>query len=708
MVWSLALDDFSGTFCNKGPYPLLTAINAELGFTVAKTKTPSRSVQKRSGALATTPSTHLSANNHMSGHDLIGALAHIMTPPLTPDVSKAVPNILPETPQPAQVSHPLTPPKSPMMESNFGNLAAAAAIGELLLQGKANLNPPGAKQTSAKTVKHANTNNKPQQSLPVDTNINNAAPASIIPAVPLEFVHGSHGSSTGTQHSVGNAGDVSVVATNNNALGHGAISSNPLSHGHVDLHHSPSHTNQHSNNVVGHIDIKPLHQSVPPEPKPAFAIHNAHDTGTNKVGTSSNVANEPIVIGTLPVVPGALPVSEMLPSTNNFQVSSGSLTAGGTAVGIDAPIAQAAHSDIGLRNVRPAPPAKPTVNFSFSSSSSSNSSSSSSSSSSTSKTRNIEVETTSRTSPGHGSSGSHGHASVGPSLHELLQRGSVDIHPVAVNNHDVSSVVDHNQGIVPGGTVEAVIPIENIDSLAQVLASLETSIPTAGSVLVPEPRNEISPRTVLRELNIGNILGSNVATPTQVTLAPPRRREPTQRRTVSPRLTETRRIDPRRGTLNRQVLERLRQEQLRRRSPQTTPSQSIQSTPSRRQPTGNPVTIAQLRELVSILGRTTVRELLQRGRIRLSPTVQRRQVIRRPVTRTRVPTSRSELLMRQQLASRRRLPSISSQFPSSLRPISNDRNILFLGSDSRLPTARRSFDRRRQQTRDPLSSFGFV
>ena len=31
MVWSLALDDFSGNFCNNGPYPLMRVINRELG-----------------------------------------------------------------------------------------------------------------------------------------------------------------------------------------------------------------------------------------------------------------------------------------------------------------------------------------------------------------------------------------------------------------------------------------------------------------------------------------------------------------------------------------------------------------------------------------------------------------------------------------------------------------------------------------------------
>ena len=31
MIWSLALDDFTGQYCNRGPYPLLSAINQELG-----------------------------------------------------------------------------------------------------------------------------------------------------------------------------------------------------------------------------------------------------------------------------------------------------------------------------------------------------------------------------------------------------------------------------------------------------------------------------------------------------------------------------------------------------------------------------------------------------------------------------------------------------------------------------------------------------
>ncbi|XP_078054040.1 acidic mammalian chitinase-like [Mustelus asterias] len=31
MVWTLAMDDFSGTFCNQGPYPLVNALNTGLG-----------------------------------------------------------------------------------------------------------------------------------------------------------------------------------------------------------------------------------------------------------------------------------------------------------------------------------------------------------------------------------------------------------------------------------------------------------------------------------------------------------------------------------------------------------------------------------------------------------------------------------------------------------------------------------------------------
>lgn len=31
MVWSLDLDDFSGTFCNQGKYPLINTIKSGLG-----------------------------------------------------------------------------------------------------------------------------------------------------------------------------------------------------------------------------------------------------------------------------------------------------------------------------------------------------------------------------------------------------------------------------------------------------------------------------------------------------------------------------------------------------------------------------------------------------------------------------------------------------------------------------------------------------
>ena len=36
MVWALDLDDFTGTGCGLGQYPLLTAINEELGSIAAQ------------------------------------------------------------------------------------------------------------------------------------------------------------------------------------------------------------------------------------------------------------------------------------------------------------------------------------------------------------------------------------------------------------------------------------------------------------------------------------------------------------------------------------------------------------------------------------------------------------------------------------------------------------------------------------------------
>ncbi|KAL4240744.1 hypothetical protein ACF0H5_001533 [Mactra antiquata] len=732
MIWSLALDDFSGTFCNKGPYPLLTAINVELGHIGSNTQTP-MTVQKRSGVVSGTPVNDI-ASNINNGMDLMGALAHIMTPPPTQTVASSAPTKPPPSPnQSLQVSSVDPPPT--MMASNSGNMAAAAAIGELLLQGTANLTPPRPPSqathinqpslSQSPSVFDPNLNAPPPPfTLPSNTighsephiiappppltqpsnmighsNLHHAAPPPIFSGpITSEFVHNSHGVDTGTHTPPGTVGDVAAVSA-----GHGTFPTGHHSVGHVDILPSTIGTSVSGHSAggsIGHIDIQPLPPSSHAQPTPPITIQGPPVMQP----APAVVVPAPVgMVDTPPVVVGPLPVV-------------------GTVAVPDIPVAAAAHSDIGLKSVRPAPPSKPNVNFSFSSSKSSNSSSSSSSSSSSkSESTNINLGggtvVRSSTSNNAGQGSPHGH---GLSLQDLLQQGPVDIHPVAVNTNDVSSVVDQNQGIVPGGTVKAVIPIDNIDSLAQVLASLETTIPTSNSVLLPEPRNDISPNTVLRELDISNILGANIATPVQVTLAPSRR-EPA-RRTLTSRGSGTGRVDPRRVALNRQNIERLRQEQERRRglgSSTARTSQSSRNSSRSRSPAafrsqrpGNFVTAAQIRGLVSILGTTTVRDLLRSGRIRVSPSVQRRQVVRRPVTRTRIPTARDGLVRRQRISpSDRRVTTV----PSLTRSRLGDRRVTrspFIGGGggSRLTSfgSRRSLSPFRSFSRDPFSSFGFL
>uniref|UniRef100_A0A670JEE8 Acidic mammalian chitinase n=1 Tax=Podarcis muralis TaxID=64176 RepID=A0A670JEE8_PODMU len=45
MVWSLDLDDFTGTFCNQGKYPLITTLKNALGLQSASCKAPSKPIE---------------------------------------------------------------------------------------------------------------------------------------------------------------------------------------------------------------------------------------------------------------------------------------------------------------------------------------------------------------------------------------------------------------------------------------------------------------------------------------------------------------------------------------------------------------------------------------------------------------------------------------------------------------------------------------
>jgi hypothetical protein len=247
-------------------------------------------------------------------------------------------------------------------------------------------------------------------------------------------------------------------------------------------------------------------------------------------------------------------------------------------------------------------------------------------------------------------------------VQDLFFQGPFGILPI--DNTQIS-VVDQHQDIVPGGTVEAVIPLDNINSLPQVLASLQASLPISGTVLVPEPRNEIRPETVLRELDISNILGSNVATPVRVT----------DSRLSDASLTD--RISNQRGApVSSQINLPGRTEIFNAGRPQT---RAISSSNANRQfvePTRSPrqphtsvnrrtftVSRPQVIGLINVLGQDTVRSLFQTGRLRYQPNIQRSQTTGSPIIRSMAP-SLTDSVMNQR---RTVLPAHNNQIVPSFR-----------------------------------------
>lgn len=732
MVWSLALDDFSGQFCNKGRYPLLTAINRELGAMPDSGTGPiqdstAKSNAKQKGSQRKTTPVHETHSFPQTGITLTlpeFSATNSMNS-LSPEIhSTAFNAAVPSTPPPP----PPLPPSPPIFQSNSGTNAAVQAIGDLLLHGTTKLSAPKAAGSNIHEMNHNELftnletvhshsplhteqtvnmqnpinefqtqdiplllNNEQFPSITSTQTENSSNLPSIIAhdTVPLEFVHGHGHATSEALHSLGSAIQEPPLT---NTLTH--ISPDPVLSSVSQQASGPSIT------PVG-FDVAPTVGIDPAIVLPDTAITINSETPTvisPQTGSRSpegivalGEQTSPVVIGNLPVVHQAAPgviTEPVLPARVIESLPT-----------VDRPVAAAAHSDIGLASVRPAPRSRPSLNFSFSSSSSSNSSSSSSSSSSNSTQQssfNIE--------PGTGTSRS----SLSTTIQDLLRQGPVDILPLPIDGN-VLSVVDQNQGIVPGGTVEAVIPIDNIDSLTQVLANLQTSIPTAGTVLMPEPRNNLRPETVLRELDIANILGSNIVSPVPVERVPPQQ-------------TDSRAISPAVGNINNQVQSQVfPQTAIDNRLPRTqfvpqinnhqTGFRSIAQMPqtSRRV---FPVTYTQLRRLISTLGRETVRGLLQSGRIVFQQSVPRRQIIRRPVIRTRAPSLRNTVF-RQNIPTRIS-PSTRNILTSRFqRPQRRIRNFSFENNSlNRTPAqstrtpAESSSSRRVNSNRDILSMLG--
>ena len=501
MVWTLALDDFTGHFCNKGRYPLLKAVNDELS---------RRSVSNTSVIQSPT----------LSG----SALTAIQSPTLSGSTLTGIePPYLTLTQQSASI---------PAVVSGAGIVGTPVWV-------------PVSGTTGVVPVVDAPVvvNNIEESSLNVISASSNtggggggiAVGTTVPPQAPSRSQRSSH-----LPVFVGN--HIPSDFTN-------ALSAHNFSDGQPSLPLNLVH--DHPPEVVpirAVVDHRPAiqHHGVAAGDLPVIPVGSLDPLDHHGIATLPHgpvaVVGGPPVIGVAGGVPdsniepvGALiPVSaiEAHPAVHTVDHTHGNLH-----LGRGQPVASALHArsdGISLDKVRPAPSSKPFLAISSNSSSSSSSSSSESSSSS----RTIKI----------GGTGSSGLGALGPTLHDLLSQdasasasssasstghagkppqaghgtgashGSADTassshgrsHGHAIldgphGHHHPIKVIDNPRTFtVPAGSsVEAVIPIDSVANLADVLASLSSGTPSHGH----HGTNHLQPGRIMQELDLNNILG---------------------------------------------------------------------------------------------------------------------------------------------------------------------------------------------------------
>lgn len=754
MIWSLALDDFNGQFCNRGPYPLLTTINEELGAIqprrglelppapqpttfgtdiMVPSVVPSSVVQPdtippvfpsngikpdvtslTSGAsFSADPSlnagTSLSVDSRLepgqSGQDLLSALqAAVVAGQSDPNVVlQSQPQIPPQPPAPPPIfigdtgppkQEQVTDIKLPVIISDPGNRAAVSPQPV----------PP---------IQHNPIQSIERTFIASQPDFSRVHLSDPLPPVPMSLAH---------DHPPEIVPIPPAVGTGANIVHHARpVPDVPLLADHVDpvaplllAGDAPQAEALHA----GVISAAPAPAPVVPVPVPVGSqVEVSIDQPSNDANIG--IVENPALIGA--VVPDSTQIIGQLP-------------AGGTVAGIP------------LSAVRPAPASNPGVNFSFSSSSNSSSSSSSSKSESKSSSINIGSDNTAVANTLRELL-QHHHSPSSSSSSSAASSASAGSHGTDHINHPVSVSVLKNPrdiAIPPGSRVEAVIPINSIDNLAEVLASLGTSVPSQ-SVVVSDS-NALNAGQVMRELDLGNLLGidtstlggaltPDVAVPAPVAQAVPReiaRSRQVFRSPVVDQQPSTRRLrtgGTRGLTQDQLLLQQLQSGQGRQRQrPATRPTtqdrrqalaalrarrlaalRARQQAATRRQQRPielNQLSSTQLRRLLNRMDGATLQRLINSGRITLTPNIEQPRAAQLPTSRARIVGSdpRATQRTRAALPRRFRAPAPVSRISDSrfstsfVRPQgSAGRRVLFINNDSiqnpRLATSRDTFSR---------------
>ncbi|WAQ95493.1 CHIA-like protein, partial [Mya arenaria] len=580
MVWSLALDDFGGHYCKKGPYPLLTAINVELGAKPAALSTahimdsvhplhPSNHIVTPSNAHTIDTPHQLHTSNHIVTPDVtIQNMPTVMSPIIvgntvdTGHQTHSMPAIVSDPGNRATISINSNkqvqdrPNRSSLSNVGVGNVFPADFTNSL---GNFNLSnshasiplnlvhdqPPSVAPTH--TVMHHGTagmighHAQPVADPPrTQVGFANALGNSRQSLLPLHLVH-DQPPSVAQIHPVMDHGPAGMIGHHaqpvadppqtqlglGNALGNSRQSLLPL---HLAHDQPPSVAQIHP--VMDHGPPGMIgHHAQPVTDTPLIVVDTM---GHHAPGPEIHVAHSPVGLPQTPNV-DIHHANHVNPALDQALAVDASHSLHGlppvdisllTRAASDIPVAAAIHQsqpnsrpNFSLKDVRPAPPSRPFIEIS--SNSSSSSSSSSSESSSNSRTINI--------------GGSPNLNSIGPTLHDLLSHGGdsassssssaasssgrgVSPHGHMGHGHSIPvKVVDNPRTftVPPGSSVEAVIPINSIDNLAEVLASLGSGAPSAPS----HGANSLNPGDVLQQLSLSNILGGASSVP-QINASP--------------------------------------------------------------------------------------------------------------------------------------------------------------------------------------------